>query len=154
MISIADTVTPERVELGLIAFDQQAAIRQVADLLQNVSAVLDWETLYKGLCEASPCLAESGGEFSICLPHTRTDAVSSMVMSVGRFDSGVAFPKCPQPVRYIFCIGVPKALANDYLRIVGLLVRILREPVEETRLFTAETPSDFVDRLSALEAKL
>ena len=154
MITIADTLATDRIALGLAASDHHAAIRLVADLLQNVSDVLHWPLLYEGMCKSWPCLAESDGDFAICLPHARTDAVSAMVMSIGRFDAGVSFPDCPQPVRYVFCIGVPKAMANDYLRIVGLLVRILRESAAESELRTATTPGKFLTRLSALEAKL
>ena len=45
-------------------------------------------------------------------------------------------------------------MANDYLRIVGLLVRILRESAAEAELRTATTPGKFLARLSALEAQL
>ena len=154
MITIADTLTADRVELASTAPDHRTAIALVADLLHNAPDVLDWPALYEGLRGSCPCLAESDGAFAICLPHARTDAVAAMVMSVGRFDAGVTFPGCAPLVRYIFCIGVPKALANDYLRIVGLLARILKEPAAEAQLHTAATPRDFLARLSALEAKL
>jgi mannitol/fructose-specific phosphotransferase system IIA component (Ntr-type) len=154
MITIADTLTTDRIGLALAAPDHHAAIELVAKLLQNVPGVLNWHLLYDGLRSSCPCLTEGDGDFAICLPHARTDSVNAMVMSVGRFDRGFAFPDCVQPVRYIFCIGVPKALASDYLRIVGLLVRILREPAAEADLRTATTPDKFLARLTALETKL
>jgi PTS system nitrogen regulatory IIA component len=45
-------------------------------------------------------------------------------------------------------------MANDYLRIVGLLARVLKEPAKESQLATAATPMEFIQILSALEAKL
>ena len=122
MIALADTLTADRIGLALEAPDHHAAIRIVADLLRGAEDVLDWEELAESLRGACPCLAESGGSFAICLPHARTDSVHAMVMSAGRFDAGIAFPGCALPVRYIFCIGVPKAMENDYLRILGLLL--------------------------------
>jgi mannitol/fructose-specific phosphotransferase system IIA component (Ntr-type) len=154
MITIEDTLATDRIALGLAAADHHEAIGLVADLLQNVSEVLHWPVLFEGMRKSWPCLAGEDGDFAICLPHARTDAVSSMVMSIGRFDRGVPFPDCAQPVRYLFCIGVPKAMANDYLRIVGLLVRILRDKAAEADLRTAETPGKFLAGLSALETKL
>ena len=48
---------------------------------------------------------------------------------------------------------MPQALANDYLRILGLLARILKEPAAEADSAPpATTPDKFLARLSALEA--
>ena len=154
MIALADTLTADRIGLALEAPDHHAAIRIVADLLRGAEDVLDWEELAESLRGACPCLAESGGSFAICLPHARTDSVHAMVMSAGRFDAGIAFPGCALPVRYIFCIGVPKAMENDYLRILGLLARVLKAPETEATLRQAETPAAFLSSLSLLEAKL
>lgn len=154
MISIADTLEPDRVRLSLNSTISSIAIDEVAAALRNVSEVLDWDELHAGLHRSAPCLAETGGEFALCLPHARTDAVTSMVMAVGRSAKGVQFKGCGAPVRYIFCIGVPKALANDYLRIVGLLARILKQPKTEQALRNAQTPIEFIHHLSVLEASL
>jgi mannitol/fructose-specific phosphotransferase system IIA component (Ntr-type) len=154
MISIADTLEPDRIRLSLASNIPQIAIEEVAAAMRNVPAVLDWDELHAGLHRSAPCLAESGGEFAICLPHARTDAVTSMVMAVGRSAHGVKFPGCNALVRYIFCIGVPKALANDYLRILGLLARILKQPKTEQALRNAQTPVEFIHLLSVLEASL
>lgn len=154
MIPIADTLRPESIRLHLDARTAPAAIDEVAALLENTAAVLDWETLRAGLHQSAPCLAESGAQFALCLPHARTDAVSKMVMGVGRSLVGMAFTGCPVPVRYVFCIGVPKALTSDYLRIVGLLARLLKDPAAEAALAEAESPLAFLHVLSALEAKV
>jgi mannitol/fructose-specific phosphotransferase system IIA component (Ntr-type) len=154
MISIADTLEPDRVRLSLQSNIGPIAIDEIAATLRNVPEVLDWDELHAGLHRSAPCLAESGGEFAICLPHARTDAVTSMVMAVGRSLIGVKFEGCVAPVRYLFCIGVPKALANDYLRIVGLLARVLKQPKTEQALRNAETPIEFIHHLSVLEASL
>jgi mannitol/fructose-specific phosphotransferase system IIA component (Ntr-type) len=154
MIALADTLRPECVRLALTATEGKNAIDEVAALLETTPAVLDWEELQAGLHRSAPCLAENEASFAICLPHARTDAVNKMVMAAGRSLSGVTFGHGPLPVRYIFCIGVPKAMANDYLRIVGLLARVLKEPAKESQLAAAATPMEFIQILSVLEAKL
>ena len=154
MITLSDTLSANGVQLEFDALDHRAAIREVAELLRPLPAVLDWKLLFSGLVNSCPCLGESDSEFAICLPHARTDAVTAMVMSVGRFIPGIQFPDCARPVRYIFCIGAPTALANDYPRLVGLLARIFKDPEAELELRTTATPEEFVDRLRTLEAKL
>lgn len=154
MITLADTLSAECVGLDLKAGDHRSAVRAVAELLRPLPAVLDWKLLFTGLVNSCPCLAETGAEFAICLPHVRTDAVSGIVMSVGRFIPGIEFPDCPRLVRYIFCIGAQTALASDYPRLVGLLARIVKDPQAEMQICAAATPEEFVDCLRALEAKL
>lgn len=154
MISIADTLRPERIRLSLDATEADAAIRETAGLLQSTPEVLDWNVLLAALLARAPCIAERDADFAFCLPHTRTEAVSTMVMSIGRSPGGIVFPGCEKPVRYIFCIALPQALAPDYLRIVGLLTRILKSPANEAMLRTAPTARELIDELTALEARL
>lgn len=153
MITIADILRPEHVILDVRGQTAEDVIGEVAAPLRTDERVLHWEDLRAGFFKVAPCLPASP-EFSICIPHTRTDQVTSLVMSVGRSARGITFPGSPTPVRYIFCIGVQLALAADYLRIVGLLARIVKDPVSEERLRIAATGLEMVNALSRLEAKL
>ena len=153
MNTIADILRPEDVALGLKAATHEEAINEVAALLRHDERVLDWEALLAGFRQAAPCLPVSP-EFAICIPHTRTDQVTAMVISAGRSAAGIVFPGCEPRVRYLFCIGVQHVLAADYLRIVGLLARIIKDPASERRLWAVASGAAFVDELSRLEAKL
>lgn len=154
MITIAEMLLPENVLFDLTAATPAAAIGQVIELLRNDPAVEDFEKLSAALIAAAPCAAETGCEFAICIPHARTAAVSGMVMSVGRAEPGILFQSCPQPIRYVFCIGLPAALDSEYLRLVGLLARVLRAPESEAELRAATTRAEFVQLLARHEATL
>ncbi len=154
MITIADLLHHDHVELHLQATESKAAIDEVAALLKGDPAVLAWDALLAGVQASAPCLPEPGGGFALCIPHTRADCVNRMVMSVGRSEPGIVFPGVDLPVRYIFCIAVPRALAADYLRIVGLLARVFKDRQMESGLRVARTAEAFVDQLSRREAKL
>jgi PTS system nitrogen regulatory IIA component len=150
--TIADILAPNRVGLDLAAQNHGDAIEKVIALLRGESRVLDWEELHDQLIKSIPCLAEEETEFGICIPHARTDAVTGMVMSAGRFQTAVSFPRCARPIRYIYCIAVPVTLASDYLRIVGLLARTQRTGPVELRLRDATTAAEFVGVLADVEA--
>src|SRR5476651_1048805 len=152
MITIADLLKPDHIALQVRASDPLRAIDEVAALLKKTPAVVDWPTLLKGVHASAPCLPEPGGGFALCIPHTRGDCVSSMVMSVGRSEAGIVFPGVELPVRYVFCIAVPRALAADYLRIVGLLARVFKDRQTEGELRAAATVPEFVELLSRREA--
>ena len=154
MITLADILPATHVTLDVVATTPKTAIDEVVTLVKNDPAVDDWNALLAGVHAVAPCLPEMEGGFAICIPHTRGECVSTMVMSVGRSVAGVVFPGVELPVRYIFCIAVPRALAADYLRIVGLLARVFKDPAAECELRAAESPADFIALLSRREAKL
>ena len=154
MIPIADLLPADHISLDLAATDPAEAIAEVAALVKGDVAVIDWSALLSGVKASAPCLEEAECDFAMCLPHTRGDCVTGMVMSVGRSTAGIAFPGVALPVRYVFCIAVPRALAADYLRIVGLLARVFKDPAAECELRAAETAGDFISLLSRREARL
>jgi PTS system nitrogen regulatory IIA component len=154
MITVGDLLHHGHVALQIRATNPTGAIDEIAALVKNNPAVLDWETLLKGVHASAPCLPEPSGGFALCIPHTRGECVSGMVMSAGRSETGIVFPGVAWPVRYLFCIAVPRALAADYLRIVGLLARVFKDRQTEETLRSAETASEFVELLTRREAKL
>ena len=154
MITLANMLPAAHLTLDIAATTPRAAIDEVAGLVKSDPGVDDWSALLAGVYAVAPCLPEIEGGFAICIPHTRGECVSTMVMSVGRSAAGVAFPGVELPVRYVFCIAVPRALAADYLRIVGLLARVFKDPAAESELRAAATSADFIALLSRREAKL
>lgn len=154
MITFADLLEPEFIELDCRARTRDEAIQEIAGLLDGSVLVLDGEELFQKVKMSAPCIMEQDAEFCICIPHARTEAVTGMVMSVGRFDRGLVIPGVEKPVRYIFCIAVPPEMATDYLRIIGLIARIAKDPASEQLIYSAETPEEFIATMARLEAKL
>jgi mannitol/fructose-specific phosphotransferase system IIA component (Ntr-type) len=148
MLTIADILRPAGIELDLPAIEIGEAIHRVASLLRNDFRVIDWQAFYNGL-KGGETAIDSGGKFHVCLPHARTSAVQSFVMSVGKSKAGIR--SGPYLIRYIFVIGVPGALASDYLRVIGSLARIVRDREWERQLNEAVAPTDFIAQISRFE---
>ena len=154
MMTFADLLQPEHIQLHPKARTRDAAIQEIAALLNDSVQVLDGEELLAKVKLSAPCIMEQDADFCLCLPHARTEAVTAMVMSVGRFDRGLVIPDVEKPIRYIFCIAVPPEMATDYLRIIGLIARIAKDSRSEQQIYTAETAEDFIATMVRLEAKL
>ncbi len=154
MIHIADTLAPEHIALHLTAATPEAAIAATVALLRDSEDVLDWDRFSSELHGRPPCRVSDAADFGICVPHVRTGAVAAMVISAARLEQPMPFPDCPKPVRYIFCIGIPVALASDYLRIAGALMRIFTDVETEAALRGATAREVFVAVLSRLEMKI
>lgn len=154
MITIADALTPEHVKINLRARSFEEAITELTASLKQDERVDDWAELVAGMRVHPPCKASEAADFGICIPHTRTSAVTALVMSAGRCERPMLLPDCVRPIRYFFCIGVPQTMAADYLRIVGALMRLLTDPETERLAREASSPVDFVAALSRLERRL
>ena len=154
MITFAELLQPEHIQLHPKARTRETAIQEVAALLDESVHVLDGDELFQKVKLSAPCIMEQDADFCVCIPHARTAAVTAMVMSVSRFDRGLAISGVVKPIRYIFCIAVPPEMATDYLRIIGLIARIAKDSRSEQQIYTAETAEDFIATMVRLEAKL
>lgn len=146
MITIADILLPERVSLNLKATTLTDAVHEVSELLKTDDRVTDWLKFYGSLKSTNTCIADDQG-IAVCIPHARTDSVQSMVMAAGRSVNGIWDPQANARIYWVFVIGVPVALAADYLRIIGALARIFRSSAAETELHNAKTKAEFLELL-------
>jgi mannitol/fructose-specific phosphotransferase system IIA component (Ntr-type) len=153
MITIADILLPSDIDLDVKMTNRQEAINHVAALLKEDDRVNDWSAFYAGLASKQPCVAAAGGS-EICIPHARTDGVSTMVMSAGRSTKGIVIEEAGTRVHFIFVIGVPVALAADYLRIIGALARMFKNPLTKEHLWQAKGPEEFLRLLAEAEMRL
>jgi PTS system fructose-specific IIC component len=154
MITIADTLLPDRVLLDLAAKTPEATVEKLIAALRKDERIVDWAEFAKVVRAHPQCRVAENADFGIAVPHARTDAVSEMAMSAARLATPLEFPGCAKPIRYIFCFGIPMAMASDYLRIAGALMRIFSDAETEAELRAAATREAFVAALARLELKV
>lgn len=92
---------------------------------------------------APVCIADD-----VAMPHARTNAVSRMVVGVGRSDAPLTFDAGHTRVRLVFLIGTPKAAVTDYLQTVAALSRLLRNKTTRAGLLAATDETEFRALLS------
>jgi mannitol/fructose-specific phosphotransferase system IIA component (Ntr-type) len=153
MITIADILHRQHIDLDLKMANQEEAINHLAALLKDDDRVTDWTGFYKGLTSQQPCFSAAGGT-GVCIPHTRTQSVTGMVMSAGRSRNGITVKDVEGPIHFVFVIGVPAALAADYLRIIGAIARIFKDPATKDRLLQTQDAEEFLQLLESAEMKL
>ena len=153
MISIPDILHPSQINLALVGKDQAAGIDEVLSKLNGDSRVRDWNELSRLVTERNaPAIASNG--CGICIAHARTNAVSSLVMAVGRSTDGLLSPEVSEPVRLVFVAGIPAAFSSEYLRIVGAIARFCHDQSLLEKLLHIQDPQDFIDLLARQESKL
>jgi len=151
--SLAPYLDPARIALDLQHTKRTAAINEVARLLEGHPDVTSYPGFYNELLARerldTTCL---GNE--VAIPHARTEHVKQIVMAVGRSQSGIWCENSRQTVRLMFVLGTPKSNPGDYLQLVGLLCRLLKEPANRATLMQAPSPEAFIQAMVALEAKV
>ena len=63
-----------------------------------------------------------------------------MVMAFGRLTAPLSTPS--GKITYILVIGIPDAMDAEYLRLVGVLLRVFRDEELRRRLDEAKNPSE------------
>lgn len=122
-------------------------------MLRGHPKVKNWQVFTQSLRPGATCTANENG-YGLCIPHARTNEVSGMVMAAGRSRAGIVFPSAEvdgEEVRvyYLLVVGVPVALAQEYLRTIGALARTFRSTQGEFALRSARTPDEFIETLAA-----
>jgi len=137
----------ELVDLHLKADNGEAAIQQLCDRLQSAGCVED-SRYFCQLIMAREAISSTALGSGVAFPHARTENVSSLVVAMGRSDTGIPFHEGQAPVRLLFVIGTPPTLIHEYLNLVGRLARMLRSESVRNRLLSAADEKEFVAALT------
>jgi mannitol/fructose-specific phosphotransferase system IIA component (Ntr-type) len=150
---LAPLLASARLSLKLQSSGREAALSEIARLLDGHPDVTDFPGFYRELLARERIDSTSLGN-EIALPHARTEHVARIVMAIGRSDSGVYYENCDETVHLIFALGTPESSAGDYLQVVGILCRIIKDSANREALLQAPTPADFIQTLLNLESRV
>ena len=153
MITLGNCLQAQDIRLQLESRDVNAATVELANLLRHDRRITDWSRFLSVLEAQEPVLA-GDPPLGFCIPHARTEAVQSLVMAAGHSKAGLALPDRTERCHYLFVVGIPSAMAADYLRIIGALARIFKSPKTVEALENSNSAKEFHDRLAAAEVAL
>lgn len=131
-------IGPAQVRLEVEETTRAGALRAAADLLQGDPRVTSWDDLWASAGERQVAELES---CEVCIAHGRRGA-RELVVSAVRLSSPVPGQNGGS-IRYVFLFGIPEAMAEEYLRAVGALVRGCRCGERLAELAGADSPADF-----------
>jgi mannitol/fructose-specific phosphotransferase system IIA component (Ntr-type) len=151
MIRISEILLPEHILLDLATPTREEAVRMVAESLRGDSRIADWPLFLKTLSESERS-AQTNCTLGLTIPHNRTDAVTSMVMALGRLKTPVKAASVE--IRYIVIIGIPETMDAEYLRLVGVLMRVFRDDRFRATLDSATKPQAVLKVFEEAETKL
>ena len=152
MLHLSKFLLPESLHLFLSSQKGDAALEEVMKLLQQDTRVSQWEELRKAILARPAFFLSANDTETIIIYHGRTQSVQDLVMAVGRSDHGIAFEGSEQPVRLIFVAGIPHALSNEYLRVIGSIARACKDTTTLEKLLSTKNSQEFIETLSSFIA--
>jgi mannitol/fructose-specific phosphotransferase system IIA component (Ntr-type) len=141
MIRIKEILRPENILIDFNAESREDAILQVTRTFLKDSRVKVWQDLYEQLRERDASM-KVNLQFGLTLPHTRTPALHDMVMGFGRLLTPLVTAE--GSIQFIMVIGIPETMDSEYLRLVGILMRVFRNDWLRGRLKKADTPDEII----------
>jgi mannitol/fructose-specific phosphotransferase system IIA component (Ntr-type) len=154
MISFSQILLPEHINLHLDATDQNSAVEELLFPLRGDIRIPDWGALHSAVFDRDAPAVPVDETCAIVIAHGRTNAVHSLVMSAGRSSPGFSSTAVQGKIRLVFVVGIPTALNQDYLRVIGTIARLCGKPDRLEKLLAAPTPRDFLHLLLEWENKL
>lgn len=149
---LSQLLDPARILLQVKNTKRTSALNEVAQLLANHPDVANFDGFYAELLARDRLDTTSLGH-GFAVPHARTDHVRQIVLAVGRSDQGIMF-EAGENVHMMFMLGTPKSRPGDYLQVLSILCRLLKDPANREAFLGAPTPEEFIRVLTAAEAKL
>jgi mannitol/fructose-specific phosphotransferase system IIA component (Ntr-type) len=146
-------LNPACIKLALAGERKEAAIEEVARLLDGQPGMTDFQGFYRDLLAREELDTTCFG-YEIAVPHGRTTHVSKIMLAIGRSDAGVSYPDSDEKVRLIFVLGTPKSAPDAYLSIISAMCRLLHDRANRDALLRAPTPDAFIKEVVAAEEKL
>lgn len=143
---LTDTITPERVvRLGAMSF-----VAAVGRLLEDV---FDEDAAR----EVVNVVVRNEQQFSselvpgVVLPHVRLKGLARPVLLLGVSREGVEFPRARHPARLIFLLVSPAERAEEHLRMLAEIARLLSAPDRVRELVDRFAPGTELDWLHVEE---
>jgi CBS domain-containing protein len=148
-VNLRDVLRPEHMIVPLHARTVKDATEQLARRFVDSGAVAEPNRLHALIQDSWPEDVTSVGDHAF-LPHFRTEAVRSLLVSVGIAPTAIRSEKDPhRTARVVIFIVAPPRDSPTYLQVIGALARALSDADTLRALLDAQTPEEVV-ALSAL----
>jgi mannitol/fructose-specific phosphotransferase system IIA component (Ntr-type) len=149
MIRFKEALEPGQIVLDLEAANFPEAIRKLSESLRSdprVGSLPELTAAWQAKVQGPGVHLNAG----VAFVHARTKAVSELVMSFGRLRAPIT--NCGELIRFILLIGIPKTMDAEYVRLVGALMRVLRDQRLCDAFHEAKRPEEVMAILERGEA--
>ncbi len=142
MTRLREILFPDHVLLYIEANSLREATAKITETLKSDSRIISWRQFSLALLGADDG-AKLGEGDGFALPHVRTKAVTEMVTAFGRLAKPIHHDD--GPIYLIVVIGIPETMDAEYPRLLGILMRVLRNAQLRAQLISADDPEEIFE---------
>jgi len=143
-VSLEKALSPERVLILPGRRRKEEVLMSLVDCLARSPAVKDRDELARAIFQRES-LMSTGMGLGVGVPHVRLTSVTDLVMAAASCPDGIeGYDSMDgEPVRLVFMIAAQRDAHANYIRLLSLLSRRLKDPEMRRRLLGVEDPSEF-----------
>jgi excisionase family DNA binding protein len=154
-LTIANVITPARINLNLAASDRNGVLRELCALVLDPRDERLFETLFQAL-RAREDLCPTCVTEGVAIPHARNalvGLVDTSVLAYGRHNQGVDFGALDgKPVYHFFLLCAPNV--RQHLQLLSRLARLVNNADFRARLMATKLPDDIIALIRDAEERL
>ncbi len=152
-VSLLNYLNESNIFLDKAFGDIDELLEFLVDSVEGSDLVKDTDLLFSDLklrCSMGGIAFEDG----VAVPHARTDAVVSVVMAFVRLGvpMDLGAPDGSE-TKFIFFIAIPKHLVDEYVQLLGHIMRIMKRDGVRKRLSECRTAQEVLSLFSEVEVK-
>ncbi len=130
------------IRLQLEATDKEGVLRELAGLVRHRCGQVEQEALDRILLEREQ-LGSTGVGNGVAIPHGKIPGLGEILLGFGRSKKGIFFDAVDKrPVHLFVLILSPADMADEYLRTLARISRLLKDKATRSRLLQATDRRD------------
>jgi mannitol/fructose-specific phosphotransferase system IIA component (Ntr-type) len=152
-MKLTDYLPPTLVKVPLASTDKTGAITEIVDLVAAQGLTTARDVLLKAVLERETQRSTGVGR-GFAIPHAKTDAVSRLVVAMGRTSVPIPFGAIDgQPVELIALLASPTTATSLHIQTLARLSKLVTNGPSLVRILAAQTSEELYAQIAASEAE-
>jgi PTS system, fructose subfamily, IIA component len=142
---IADYINVETIDLNLKAKNKNAVIKELFENIKKSGQVENEELALEDLYTREN-MGSTGIGKNVAVPHAKTEAVRELTVTLGISKNGIEYDAIDnENVNIFFMFLCPKNEAQEYLRVLARISRMIKEDKFRENLIKAKTKEEIIE---------
>lgn len=153
-LSLANLLLPDRIKIPVEAEDKHGVIEEMCGFLSDLIEASEEErqAIQVAVLEREAVLSTGIGG-NVAIPHGKSEALSELVLVAGRTAGPIDFDAIDErPVRLLLLLVGPESAADQHVRVLSRIGRVMRNAALRQELIDAPSPEAFHGVIAAAEA--
>jgi fructose-specific phosphotransferase system IIA component len=144
-MALIDLVSEDIVIIPLVSKDKPDVLRELVQVLKDTGGIDDFDTALKAVQDRED-KQSTGLEKGIAVPHGKTDAVSSLKLSIGIAPQGIDFDSLDgQNSKLFFLLLAPTGYAGPHVQALAEIAKLAQSKAFCQALVNAGNAEEVVE---------